>query len=302
MKVILPVELTDAMIVSSTVPEPDTANGEAAFNPTTHSGVGYGTGAEVVHTDHYVYQRLAPGGPGGPFPPGTGWLRLRPTRRFAMFDGALGTRTTATGTLTVVLDAGACTGIFLGQLLGTQLVVQVHDTPGGTLVYTRTISLELSHVGSWLEYFTAPFVQRSTVMLTDLPFYGTQRMTITITGSGTVGCDLCVPGKVRTIGSTEIGVQVADRAFDEPEVSPAGAITLKTGRQRRRVSGNAQVTEGAINPTNALLLQLEGRFFPFLVDEQGEIEPLLLYAFKRVFKQIFTHRHIANYAFEIEEA
>jgi hypothetical protein len=306
MKVILPVEITGSMIASSTVPEPDTANGEAAYDAAFNSGTGYGTGAEVVYTDHYVYQRLAPGGPAttGEYPGGSGWKRVRPARRWAAFDGAVGTvSTSASGTWQVVLDAGACTGLFLGELQGDQLVVQVHDAPGGTLVYTRTVSLQLSHVGSWLEYFTAPFVQRTTVMLTDLPFFSSQRITITVTGSGTVGCGLCIPGKVRTIGSTAVGVQVGDRAFDEPDVDAAtGAVTLKPGRKRRRVNGTAQVTEGAINATNALLLQLEGRFYPWLVDEAGEIEPLLLYGFKRVFRQTYVHRHIANYTFEIEEA
>ncbi len=61
-----------------------------------------------------------------------------------MFDSSVGTLTTAEGSLTVVLRPGAVGGLALLELSGKSLTVTMRDAPGGTVIYNKTVALDLS--------------------------------------------------------------------------------------------------------------------------------------------------------------
>ena len=85
-QVLYPYTITDPVLTSSSVPETD----HAAWV----SGTTYAAGDRVIRTGtHRIYERLIPGA--GTTPPesdSANWLDAAPTNRWAMFDGAVGTR------------------------------------------------------------------------------------------------------------------------------------------------------------------------------------------------------------------
>ena len=104
MKLIRPTTLTDAMLTSSTAPENDYA--------VWSSGTAYAVGARVILTStHRKYEALAASTGVSPASDPTKWLDLGPTNRWAMFDARVGTATTRTSTLQVVLAPGATDGV-----------------------------------------------------------------------------------------------------------------------------------------------------------------------------------------------
>jgi hypothetical protein len=107
LKVITPIPITDSILTSSTVPEPDT--GEALWLV----GTTYALGA-VVYKNHKLYESVVAGNVGNdpeddiqndPANPPPYWLDLKQnTNQWAMFDNKRSTQTIGTSPMTVVLE------------------------------------------------------------------------------------------------------------------------------------------------------------------------------------------------------
>lgn len=97
MRVLVPYLISDALLLSSSVPEAD--------QPEWVSGATYAADVLTMRAArHRVYRRITAGG--GTTPPEadtTVWQDIGPTARWAMFDGAVGTATAASGSISVSL-------------------------------------------------------------------------------------------------------------------------------------------------------------------------------------------------------
>ena len=123
MKVIKPVTVTDAVLISSTAPETDYAAWAA--------GTAYSVGNRVIRTStHRIYERMVAGTTAtAPELDSVNWIDIAPTNRWAMFDGEVSTQTALASPLTVVIKPGLVNGLALFGLAGTTLVVTVRDEP-----------------------------------------------------------------------------------------------------------------------------------------------------------------------------
>ena len=201
MRVIKPTTITDANFTSSTVPETDCA----AWNAATS----YTIGAKVIRTStHRVYVCVIAGVDAvtpevSCLSTSPHWLDYSPTNRWAMFDGQVSTETTvATTTLTVVLHPGVVSDIALINVVGVAATVSMISS--GSTVYSQTVSLDLSSITDWYEYFFAGFTLRSQVVFQDIPPYVNGVITVTIAGtSGTVSCGLLLLGNGYDIGRSQ---------------------------------------------------------------------------------------------------
>lgn len=180
--VVVPIAITDAMLVSSTTLEP--ATGEAVWDAT----VSYTVGQVVIRTQtHKRYENLIAGinatTPETVVSP-VRWLDIGPTNRWAQFDQKIGTRTTSTGNLTTVLKPGIAEGVALLDLVGRTAVVSAKTATDGTVIYNRTIELDNSSVTSVYDWMFGEIIQRRNVVLTDLPGqYPNIELTVTITST-----------------------------------------------------------------------------------------------------------------------
>lgn len=134
MKLIRPTTLTDVMLTSSTAPEND--------HPVWASGTAYAVGARVILTaTHRRYEALVASTGVNPATDPTKWLDLGPTNRWAMFDDRVGTATTRTGSLQVVLAPGATDGVALIDTNAESATVTL--TVSGTTLYIKTQSFNV---------------------------------------------------------------------------------------------------------------------------------------------------------------
>ena len=224
--VITPTAITDAMLVSCTVAEP--AAGETAWNAATS----YTVGQEVVRTTtHRRYRRIVAGAtPTAPESDTVNWLALGATNRWAQFDKKIGTTTSAATVVTTVLTPGSAEGLAALELTGTSLLVSIKDQPGGTVVYTRTISLDATVVSDVYDWMYADYAQRRNVVLTDLPGqYPSAEITVTVNSTSGAAIGVLVVGRMQTIGSTEYG---------------AGAGIINWGKVTDDGFGNREWIEG----------------------------------------------------------
>lgn len=243
MKFIRPVGITDAKLVSSTVPEADYSAWAAA--------TAYTVGQRVIRTTtHRIYERLIAGTTAtAPESDAVNWLDIGPTNRWAMFDEKVGTETTASGSMTVVLAPGRINSL---ALLGVEAsTVTVALVAGGQTVYEASLDLDSGNkVGNWYEYFYEPIYQQTEVVITnlldaallDVPGYGEGQLTVTLSRPGEiVRLGVFAVGLIYDVGQTEYEAEVSIRDYSRKEADDFGNYTLVRRDYSKTMSLNVVV-------------------------------------------------------------
>jgi hypothetical protein len=221
MRIIRPTKITDANLTSSSVPETD--------HPAWASGATYALGDKVIR-GHRRWESAAAGNIGhDPLLGGTYWTDLGATNRWKMFDDSVGSVTTATGSMTVVLAPGQVDAVALLGLSAKQATVEM--TVGGGLVYSSTQRTAISgtSIDNWYSWFFEPLGARTKLVFDDLPSYAGGVVTVTIEGEGpgsVVGCGSLLIGRQFQIGTTLAGADLGINDFSKKDTDAFGVTTV----------------------------------------------------------------------------
>jgi hypothetical protein len=227
MQIIKPIQITDATLVSSTVPESE--------YPAWAGGTAYAKDARVIHL-HQVYQR-AVAGTTAAAPPAdpANWVLVGPSNRWAMFDESAGSVTSSGTSLTVVLRPGLVRGLALLDVSASRVVVTMMN--GATEIYRREISLNTGvGVIDAYSYCFGEIVTKRTVLLTDLLPYINSTITITLTGGDGVSVGACVVGTLVDLGGTRQGMQLGILDYSLKQTNGFGVTTLVERAYAPRIS------------------------------------------------------------------
>lgn len=220
MQFITPVEITDAMLVSSSVPETD--------HPAWNAATSYATGDRVIRaTTHSVYQRLAPGGvtAGAPESDPTNWVRVGPTNRWAMFDKGVGTVSQAASTVSFTIAPGRVRALALLDLNASTVTVTMVNA--GTTVFSRTVSLGSDYgVIDWFSYFFGDIVTKRTLVITDLPPYSAGQITVQVNGGAQTQLGTVVVGSLFDLGITLHGLKLGVLDYSSKQTDAFGVTTV----------------------------------------------------------------------------
>jgi hypothetical protein len=234
-KVVPPIEITDANLVSSTAVEP--MSGSPSTESVYNSAATYGLGAEVISTVyHRKYESLQAANVGKPLPvpPETEtdwWLDIGPTNKWAMFDLERNTQTDSASPLTVVISLGTNrpNSIGLLKIEGTSVSISLNSAIGSPAVnyYQHSESLSFRDVRNWYDYFFEAFTTKTEVAKFDLPPYLNTYLTITITNTaGNAKCGGIVIGTAEEIGEVQRDAQFDLVQFSVIERDTFGNATL----------------------------------------------------------------------------
>jgi hypothetical protein len=294
MKVIKPVAVTDAVLISSTAPETDYSAWAA--------GTAYSVGNRVIRTStHRIYERLIAGTTAtAPELDAVNWIDIAPTNRWAMFDNEVSTQTALASPLTVVIKPGFVNGIALFGLVGDSLTVTVRDGLAGSVVYSRTLALDGTILADWYQYFFEPYVQRADVVLTDLPPYGDAHITLTLTGSGTVKCGIVALGTVYTLGDTQQGASVSIVDYSRKETDAFGVTSFVQRAYSKRMSVNLLLANAQLNKTQRVLADLRASPAAWVGTDAPGYEPLTVYGFYKDFSIDIAYPQLSYCSLEIE--
>mgnify|MGYP001766275962 CR=1 FL=1 len=293
MKVITPTTVTDALFVSSTAPETDYSAYAA--------GTTYALGARVIRTStHRIYESLQASNLGHtPESSPTWWLDIGPTNRWAMFDSVVGTSTTLASPLTVVISPGAINSIALLELVGQSVTISMTSVSGGGSVYSKTVNLDASEVGDYYEYFFAPFIQRTSAVLTDLPPYADGVVTISLTGS-TVSLGVCVVGLSTDLGDTQYGATAGITDYSLKTTDAFGNTTLTKRSYAKRTTCKLWLEKGEVNKVHRKLSDLRATPCVWVGVDDQELEPLTVFGFFKDFNIDVSYPTVAMCSLEIE--
>lgn len=297
MKIIKPTTITPAMLASSTVPEPDAANGEVAWNAATN----YAVGAEVIRTTtHCKYMRKVSGTSATlPENDTTNWQNIGPTNRWAMFDRKVGTATKAATTVTAVMTPGPVSGLGALELVGREAKVTL--TVADTIVYERELSLDGRIVTTVYDWFFGEYEQLTDFVLTDLPqHFATGQLTVEVSGTAGASIGVLQVGQVLEVGHTLFGGSVGINDNSRKEKDAFGNMDVTERSYSKRMNLQVVTKKSDFNKLYRKLAELRATPCIYIgADEPGN-EPMINYGFYKDFGIAVSYPQLNLLNIEIE--
>lgn len=298
MKVLKPTDISDAMLVSSSVAEP--AAGETLWNAST----AYTVGQEVIRVEtHRKYKRLVAGTTSTvPENDKTNWLDIGPTNRWAMFDNTVGTSTTSTTDITVVTKTGGVNGIYLAELVGTEVEITLRESTGGAVVYSHTEILDGSIVTSFYDWFYQPYRQKTEFSLTDLPFhYQSGELTVTILGTAANrACGVFKVGETVDIGATQYGANVSIIDYSRKSTNEFGITSVVQRPYSKRANLDIFTEKADFNKIYTTLAELRAIPAVYIGSTRPGFEPITIYGYFKDFSITIQYTTANLCSLEIE--
>ncbi len=254
MRIINPVDITPAQLVSSNVPETDYAGWSSA--------TAYAVGARVMY-NRRNYEALIAHTNANPEtdlsdPPK--WLDLGANNRWRMFDDKVGSLTEQAGSIAVTLAPGSVVNsLALFNLLGRSLSVTLTDATEG-VVYQRELSLVDAGVSDWYEWFFSPIGRQSDAVLTDIPAYGTAQLAVTVdNASDTAAVGHLVIGRQADIGVAVYGSGVGITDYTRKESDTFGNAVVVERAYSKRAEFDVVVETSRVSAVQRLLASIRAK-------------------------------------------
>ena len=297
MRLIKPVEITPAKLVSSNVPETDFA----AWVSTT----AYDIDTKVIW-NHHIYQALA-AVPAG-VKPGeemidkdhpAKWLDLGSTNRWRMFDNKVESLTTNPGTIEVTIKPGAVVNsLALFNLKGKSVTFSMVDALEGE-VYRKEISLVDAGVTNWYDWFFEPIGIRTDVVVLDMPAYGSANIVLTIDAGpevATVGH--VVIGAVKQIGTALYGSSVGINDYSRKSTDDFGNTVVIQRSFSNRADFDIALDTSEVTRVRRLLADL--RATPVVWIGEESYEATILFGFYKDFQIVFSGPTVSDCSITVE--
>lgn len=227
MNILVPIEITDAILTSSSLAEDSTS----AWVAGTYA---VGDFRHVVAT-HRVYKCAVAGSSTiSPELDPTRWNDDRPTNKWAPFDSYVTTPAQGVTSISYTLLPGFANALSLYGLVGGSLSVIVKDGPGGNILLSKTIELYEQALGLYELLFTN-LQQLDRVVLKDLPMSPNAEITITINAAS--GADVAIGminvGDLTPVigaaawGGTEYGATAEPKTYSYIKFNSDGTSSIK---------------------------------------------------------------------------
>lgn len=293
MKVIKPIAVTDAMILSSTATE-----AYAAYNAATD----YALNARVTYGNSVYESIQTPNIGRQPDTSPLYWTRITPTNKNAMFDSEISTQTVQASPLTVVLAPGYVNSLALLAIGGNTVQIDITNGASGPNVYSRMVTLDAAAIADWYQYFFEPSGQFNEIALTDLPPYSDARVTVSIIGSGSVKCGQISMGTFYELGSASFGATAGILDFSRKETNQTTGVTTFVRRAySKRMSLRLMLTTAQISRVQRTLADLRATPAMWVADDDiSTYGPLAVFGFYRDFSIEVAYPQISYCSLEIE--
>ena len=296
MKIVVPMNITDSTLVSTSVPE--------NLFPNWDSGYIYTKGqmVHIVGPDvHKVYESLTDSNVGNnPTTSTANWAYVGPTNPWKMLDRSVTTQTENPESIEVeVRVRGRALAIAILNASAKEAKVEILDALEG-IVYDKTYSMvSLSGVDDWYDYFFEPVVRLQDLVITDLPSYGSPIVRITLNDPNEiVKCGALVLGPIQNFGLTQYGVEVGIRDFSRKEQDDYGNYTIIERAFSKRATYPLYLQKSNVDNFQQLLASL--RATPVVYIGANEYASTAVYGFYVDFKIEIAYIEYSVCTIEVE--
>lgn len=217
------------------------------------------------------------------------WKFLGTANRYKMFDQFLNTQTIDATSMVVEFANYGNMAIFIGNITGDSITIEVIDNATSTVIETFTQKL-FPEIGDWLEYFYGTWLtddRITSVLYERTTLTRNTNIKITLTGSGTVGIGIVLAGPVRVVGSTAWGFQV--EALDYSTVvtdTSSGATYLSKGNVVKLITADIWCSTAQSEPAYNSLVLVSGTICVFY-DEIADGSTQKLFGFVKKVTQAY---------------
>lgn len=267
MKVIKPITITPAMIVSNTA-----ANVDADYNPAT----AYALGAKCTYGGIIWACIEGPATGKQPDINQINWSNKGPANTHALFDDKISTPTTASTSLTLVLKPGYVNALGLFGLVGDTLTVTARNGVAGEVLYSKTQKLYTRIVTRLYEYLYERTAQLREVVLTGLPTRKDLHITLTITGTS-VSVGMLSVGSLVVIGEAMYGMVLDLTDYSLNTTDKNGITTFAKGLFSKRLSGVVVVDNAMFTRVSRDLEALSGIPCVWIGTDKNGYTPLTIF-------------------------
>jgi hypothetical protein len=250
LRLLQPVAVTGAMLVASSVAEDDHAEWDTVTT--------YAAGARVIKAAlHRIFESLEPGNLGNDPAGDSGkWIDVGPTKRWAMFDQALGTATTAASNISVTLSVSDVNAVALLDVVASSVRVQA---PG----YDQTRPVD---AGGAL-FLNVPET--------------TGQIIVTVSGTGQRSVGTLLAGRIVDLGLTEASPTAGIIDYSRKETDDFGEVTVVERAWAKRMAAQALIRTDAVDQVANRIAAVRG--VPSLwIGDEG-LSSLLIYGFFKDF-------------------
>lgn len=244
MKIIPAIEVTDAELISTNVPEDDAPE----YDPATAYGL---ADRVMIAANHSVYESVIKDNLGNaPDVPGTlAWVRVGATRRWRVFDDVVSNPIQQLGTISYVIAPSALVrGVGLVRVSAAVATVRVLDASDVELVSQTKYLTDYSEMIDALAMVTMPPRQQDMAIFEDVICQPGHKIEITIgDGTGSVEVSEIVVGDTISVGTALMGAEVG---IDDWSVSERDAF------------GNFSIVERAYSDRTTFPIAVQTRDIP----------------------------------------
>lgn len=277
--VTLPQPIDETTLISSNVPTGDYPDWVAAGGTGTNGA--YVRGTRVVQGIE-AYEVVAVETLDAP-EVGVGltsptWLRLGYINRHRMFTETRDSTTyVAAGDIDVKFTSkdDYYNLVALLGLKGTSVTIEVLD-PLDVVKQTTTVSLVDVGVGTWYDYFEAPYGITEAIVLDRVLYLSGAKIRVLISGGGEdTACGRVVIGRAELVGTTDYGTSVGLLTFSQFIRDGFGNLTVKEGRTVNTADFSATVETDYVDSAMQILRRAGGKIALYVGDSNKEATYIL---------------------------
>ena len=253
MKIIRPITVNDAALISSNIPETD----YAAYS----SGTTYALGARVIVVAanvHKIYESLQAGNLNHtPASSPTYWLEIGATNRWRMFDYSVTSQSTNANSIDVTIQAsGRANAIALVNVDAATVQVIMTDATEGE-VYNATYSLvSTAGIDNPYAYFFEPIVRLSDYAILDLPPYYAATIQVIVSAPGaTVSLGGLLIGQQLKVGELQYGAEVGIVDYSVKTRNAFGDFVILERAYSKRATFPVMITKSMVSHIEKMLGQ-----------------------------------------------
>lgn len=271
MKFLKPTVITDALLVSSNVPETD----YAAWSGATTYAL-----ADRVISAHHIYESLQAANLNHAVTDAAWWLDLGATNRWKMFDQGVGSQTSMASQIVVTVEPGLINSIALLDIEAQS--VQIEVVADALTIYDETFVIgDDAILNDWFEYFFEDIDPQTDLTVVGLPVYSGGEVTVTINAPITAKCGTMVVGKMVQVGGTRSGAGVSIIDYSKKETDIYGNTTLIERSYAKRVTADVIVENSRLDYVSRQLALVRATPCVWVTDSDGTYGSMTVYGFYR---------------------